>query len=612
MRIREVATVHRKTNLNSVLLVLSVILVLSPPAAHAWGVAVAGGGKAAAAYDNILIDYDSYFKAWWAMEESADTARVDSKGANDLDEQSAGTVAQDSTHKEGDYAAGFGAPGNDYLGRADTADLSPANGFCFSLWLRLAAYPASGKLGVIVRNYKKNGTNGWVNAYVNDAGVLYCYFREGDGSQHGGVFTGALSTGTWYHVCLVADQTATKLYLYLNSSAHATTYSYDGTINADANDFLLGGYTDGAFNEWYLDGLIDAVGYWKDAVFADGAARQAFVTALYKLGAGRFFDGTNWTDADTTPTAFSFVDQTDKALSTVYASANVTLAGLDGWAQISVSGGNYSINGAAWTSSAGNVTNGDQIQGQVLSSANANTAANCTVTVGGVADTFTVTTYDTTLLAHFNGLDGNTTFTDSGDSPSCPHTLTAAGDAQLDTDQSKFGSSASLLLDGNGDYVTITDAADLDPGGGNWTFDCWFKASNLADHDYHFLLEASIAAGWPNDRIAVLLDDSDKPKAEVRVGGVIKCDIVAAAAIADTDWHHIAFVRDGSDYALYVDGTSVGTDSDGTALGAFDAWYIGYQTGSPSTYFTGWIEELRWSVGVARWTGNFTPPSSEY
>jgi hypothetical protein len=34
-------------------------------------------------------------------------------------------------------------------------------------------------------------------------------------------------------------------------------------------------------------------------------------------------------------------------------------------------------------------------------------------------------------------------------------------------------------------------------------------------------------------------------------------------------------------------------------------------TGSP-LYFNGWIDEVRISKGIARWTSNFTPPTAPY
>jgi len=96
--------------------------------------------------------------------------------------------------------------------------------------------------------------------------------------------------------------------------------------------------------------------------------------------------------ADTTPDAFTFTDQTGVALSTVIESAVITVSGINIAAAISVTGGEYSINGGAWTSTAGTVTNGQTVKVRHTSSAANATATNTVLTIGGVIDTFTSTT----------------------------------------------------------------------------------------------------------------------------------------------------------------------------------------------------------------------------
>jgi uncharacterized protein (DUF1330 family) len=96
--------------------------------------------------------------------------------------------------------------------------------------------------------------------------------------------------------------------------------------------------------------------------------------------------------ADTTPDAFTFTDQTGVALSTVIESAAITVSWINTAAAISVAGGEYSINGGAWTSTAGTVTSGQTVKVRHTSSAANSTATNTVLTIGGVIDTFTSTT----------------------------------------------------------------------------------------------------------------------------------------------------------------------------------------------------------------------------
>lgn len=96
--------------------------------------------------------------------------------------------------------------------------------------------------------------------------------------------------------------------------------------------------------------------------------------------------------ADTTPDAFGFTDLANQALSTVVESNAITVAGINAASSISVTGGEYQINGGAWTSTAGTVTNGQTVKVRHTTSASNSTATNTTLTIGGVSDTFTTTT----------------------------------------------------------------------------------------------------------------------------------------------------------------------------------------------------------------------------
>jgi len=102
--------------------------------------------------------------------------------------------------------------------------------------------------------------------------------------------------------------------------------------------------------------------------------------------------GTAWageSEPDTTPDSFSFTDQSGVDVSAEITSAAVTITGIDAAADITVTGGTYSINGAAFTADAGTVDNGDEVRARHTSSASYLTAVNTVVTIGGISDTFT-------------------------------------------------------------------------------------------------------------------------------------------------------------------------------------------------------------------------------
>ncbi|NMA46381.1 MAG: hypothetical protein GX945_07460, partial [Lentisphaerae bacterium] len=97
---------------------------------------------------------------------------------------------------------------------------------------------------------------------------------------------------------------------------------------------------------------------------------------------------------DTIPDPFTFEDQINVDRSTVCTSNTITVLGINAPSPISISGnsGQYQINNGAWTSGAGTVNNNDKVKVRQKSSGNYATRTDTTLTIGGVSDTFSVTT----------------------------------------------------------------------------------------------------------------------------------------------------------------------------------------------------------------------------
>ena len=88
-----------------------------------------------------------------------------------------------------------------------------------------------------------------------------------------------------------------------------------------------------------------------------------------------------------------------------------------------------------------------------------------------------------------------------------------------------------------------------------------------------------------------------------------------AGLVIDT-WYHITYVRNGSNFYIFIDGDSTGlvelTAIGNNDLGNISAPLIIGNDGAGGAYISCYIDEFRISKGIARWTSNFTPPTSEY
>ena len=205
----------------------------------------------------------------------------------------------------------------------------------------------------------------------------------------------------------------------------------------------------------------------------------------------------------------------------------------------------------------------------------------------------------TKYLLHFDGADGATSFTDEAS-----HSVTALGNGQLDTAQYKFGT-ASLLCDGDGDGATLPTNADLAIGTQAFTID-WWVMIDIAD-----AVNVMCSHAGSNVNFSVFYDSDNKltlysPSAE---------QIKAASGTTLDVWHHIAMVGNGGgagarNIKLYQDGVQIGSTWTTNYNFAQDAFSIGYNLSSSAQCLFGWIDEFRISLGVQKWTVNFTPPTT--
>jgi len=232
----------------------------------------------------------------------------------------------------------------------------------------------------------------------------------------------------------------------------------------------------------------------------------------------------------------------------------------------------------------------------------------------------TLGTYDpgndtfTKVYLPLNGTDASTTITDSN-LGGAAHVWTAAGNAQIDTADSKFGG-ASLLLDGTGDYVSTPDHANFALGSSDFTIDCWFKC-NVAGGSYRAIAGQVDAGGTQAGTGWWLRRHTSNVMEFVFSDGTNFGTITGTTSFTDavnTGWHHIAVARSGTTMRMFIDGDQEGGDL--TILNSInnstEDLVVGRLGAIAGQDWTGWIDEFRLSVGTARWTDDFEAPTGPY
>jgi hypothetical protein len=215
-------------------------------------------------------------------------------------------------------------------------------------------------------------------------------------------------------------------------------------------------------------------------------------------------------------------------------------------------------------------------------------------------------TYTKSLL-HFNGYNNSTLVEDFGSTK----VWTAGGTAKLTITTKKFGRSC-LYLDGDTAYISTPDHADFTLGLAAFSFDFWLKFpvlpgvtpqcifSKYQDTNNRFYLEVYESSGdyifrFRSRESATLLNDASFTLPSLSV---------------DT-WTHFELTRSGSTLYLFQDGGLVSTSSGALEVsdltGAFEIGRNG--TGS---YLNAYVDEFRYSYGIARHVTSFTPATYAY
>jgi hypothetical protein len=213
---------------------------------------------------------------------------------------------------------------------------------------------------------------------------------------------------------------------------------------------------------------------------------------------------------------------------------------------------------------------------------------------------------DITLLLHFDGANGSTTFIDDSLLKQAG-TITRAGTAAISTAQSRFGG-ASLSIGGTaGNYVTVPSSPAIAVGGGQtFCLECFIRTS-LSQNGTIFSNRLSgtyvpfDVTVNSNGSIYMMLGNA-------ALDNWWGLDTSAAGVIVANTWMHVALIGNGTNIVFCVNGVQVLSRAQPSWSTVNRPLYIG--RGGDALVFPGFIDELRFKKGPLPYTSiPFTPPS---
>jgi hypothetical protein len=205
---------------------------------------------------------------------------------------------------------------------------------------------------------------------------------------------------------------------------------------------------------------------------------------------------------------------------------------------------------------------------------------------------------NTVLLFTRDGTDESTTLTD--ESYNASGNMAVFGNCAYDTAQAKFGLS-SIRLGTGGFKFEGTVSNSIGVGGANFTVEAWIRPTSLANTNgiAPTIFYAPTPWTFYIDSATYVLK---LYSTELRITG--------DTAINVDEWAHVAWTRESSLNRLFLNGiVQAGTYSNpGTIYTTDYTCRFGAQNADVNGILSGWIDDVRITKGVARYTASFTPP----
>jgi len=180
--------------------------------------------------------------------------------------------------------------------------------------------------------------------------------------------------------------------------------------------------------------------------------------------------------------------------------------------------------------------------------------------------------------------------------------LETVADAKISTSVVKYGS-GSMYFDGTGDYLTAPASPNNNLNIGDFTIEFWVYRANLTGDVDIVGCGNSTTTGYQ-----VRIKGTTGYAQFLVVGGAT---ITTTTGISATTWTHIAIVRSGTTVKIYINGTDGGgsgtVGNSGTVT--TELLVVGANRYDYSNTLNGYMDDVRITKGIARYTQNFTPPS---
>jgi hypothetical protein len=170
-----------------------------------------------------------------------------------------------------------------------------------------------------------------------------------------------------------------------------------------------------------------------------------------------------------------------------------------------------------------------------------------------------------------------------------------------------------MYFDGTNDWLVVPASPNTALGIGDFTIETWIYSGT---NGTSARTVGNLDSSWISGRWVISTTTALNPNKFI-----FACNnysnstdmLVSSVAANDNTWHHYAVTRSGNTWRLFIDGVLQQTITSSVSLDNGTASRIFIGTESPTAgNWAGYLDEFRITKGYARYTANFTPPTSAY
>jgi hypothetical protein len=179
--------------------------------------------------------------------------------------------------------------------------------------------------------------------------------------------------------------------------------------------------------------------------------------------------------------------------------------------------------------------------------------------------------------------------------------LVLVGNTVSSTTQAKFANTKSMYFDGSGDFITTHNLPQI--GNSDFTFETWMYETSHDNNATLFDLRGSGGNGYN------LISRSGDIR-WLDGGGLL---LESGSSLSTNTWYHVVICRQGSNTKIFINGSQTGptyTDTNNYVAGTDRPIFAGNGYNTSAGHYTGYLQDIRLSVGKARYTSNFSVPTA--